>query len=70
MLKRYSIKNYDFYLIILTIALSIVGVLAISSAADESLRNKQILGIVLGIVLMVFISLMDYTQLIRFYWIF
>ena len=60
-------KNYDFLLIILTISLSIIGVLAISSA-DESLRNKQLLGIVLGVVLMVFISLLDYTQLLRFYW--
>ena len=67
MLKRYSFKNYDFLLIILTISLSIIGVLAISSA-DESLRNKQLLGIVLGVVLMVFISLLDYTQLLRFYW--
>ena len=67
MLKRYSLKNYDFLLIILTISLSIIGVLAISSA-DESLRNKQLLGIVLGVVLMVFISLLDYTQLLRFYW--
>lgn len=68
-LKQYKIRNYDFKLVILCILLSIIGVMAIGSA-EESLQSKQILGLILGLVGMVFISLFDYTTLIKFYWIF
>ena len=57
-IKRYKIIDYDFMLVIMVIALTTIGIMAISSA-DPSSRNKQIAGMVGGIIAMVFISLLD-----------
>jgi rod shape determining protein RodA len=68
-LKTYNYRYYNFILIFFVIALSIVGVIAVSSS-DESLRSKQIMGIVLGCIAMIIISLTDYSKLLNFYWIY
>lgn len=67
MLKRYKLRNYDFKLILLVLAISIIGIMAVGSA-KESLQSKQIAGVAMGIVLMIIISLIDYSQLLRLYW--
>ena len=69
MLKRYRLRDYRFRLIIWVIALSVIGILVIGSA-DASLQNKQIAGLVGGLVIMVAVSLIDYVWLLKFYWIF
>ena len=69
MLKKYKLKNYDFKLIIYCALLTIVGILAISSA-DASYTQKQMLGFAFGIVLMVFVSLLDYSVLLKFTWVY
>jgi rod shape determining protein RodA len=66
-LKRYKLRNYDFILVFLVVSLSIVGVVAVSSS-DVSLQNKQITGIVLGCIVMIIVSLLDYSKLLNFYW--
>lgn len=66
-LKRYKLRNYDFILIFLVVSLSIVGVVAVSSS-DVTLQNKQITGIVLGCIVMIVVSLLDYSKLLNFYW--
>lgn len=53
MLKRYKLRNYDFKLILLVLAISIIGIMAVGSA-KESLQSKQIAGVAMGIVLMIF----------------
>ncbi|MDD2971990.1 MAG: FtsW/RodA/SpoVE family cell cycle protein [Lachnospiraceae bacterium] len=68
MLKRYKIKDYDFALVIMLIAISIIGVLAIGSA-KESVQDKQIMGLIMGVFLMIVISLFDYSFFLNFYWI-
>lgn len=68
MFKQYRIRDYDFKLILLTVALSVIGVMAIGSA-KESLQNKQIMGVLLGVFLMVIISFFDYTLLLKLYWL-
>ncbi|OYO89575.1 rod shape-determining protein RodA, partial [Lachnotalea glycerini] len=68
MLKQYQLKNYKIRLCILLIAISSLGILIIGSA-KESVQGKQILGLVLGIIAMIVISLMDYSYVINFYWI-
>ncbi|MDY3919395.1 MAG: FtsW/RodA/SpoVE family cell cycle protein [Candidatus Limivivens sp.] len=68
MLRQYKLKDYKFSLVFLVIALSVIGILIIGSA-QSSVQNKQILGLVLGLVLMVIVSLIDYTWLISFYWL-
>jgi rod shape determining protein RodA len=65
-LKSYHIFDYDFKLVIMLIALSCIGVMAVGSA-DPSYKKKQIVGIVLGVFMMIFISLLDYVFICKFY---
>ena len=68
MLRQYRIRDYDFKLIFLVVALTVIGILAIGSA-KESLQNKQITGFVLSFFLMLVLSLFDYSVILKFYWI-
>ena len=68
MLRHYHIRDYDFKLIVLAVALTWIGILAIGSA-QESVQSRQIGGFVFGIFLMFVISLFDYSIILRFYWI-
>lgn len=68
MLKHYHIRDYDFKLIILVVAITAIGILAIGSA-KESLQSRQIAGAVFGFFLMLVISLFDYSVILKFYWI-
>lgn len=69
MLKQYKLRNYNFRLVFYVITLTIIGILVIGSAR-ESVQDKQILGLVLGLVAMTVISLLDYSFLLRFSWLF
>lgn len=68
MLKRYRIKNYDFGLVFMLIVISVIGVLAVGSA-KESLQDRQLMGLILGVFLMIVISLFDYSFFLNFYWV-
>lgn len=68
MIKHYRIRDYDFKLILLVVALTVIGILAIGSA-KESLQTRQIAGFVFGLFLMIVISLFDYSVILRFYWL-
>lgn len=68
MFKNYRIRDYDFKLILLMLAISIAGIMAIGSA-KPSLQNKQIAGVVMGVFLMIVISFFDYTVLLKLYWL-
>lgn len=67
MLKQYRFKNYNFRLIIYVVALTVLGILVIGSAR-ESVQGKQIIGLVMGLVVMIMISMMDYSHLLKFSW--
>ena len=69
MLKQYKLKDYNFRLIIWIVALSILGIMVIGSA-NSSFQLKQLVGLGLGIAAMVIVSLIDYSWLLNFYWIF
>ena len=66
--KPYRLKEYKFNLVITVLALSILGIMVIGSA-KQSVQNKQIMGLVIGLVAMVIISLIDYVWVLNFYWI-
>ena len=68
MFKSYRIRDFDFKLIFMIIALSVIGCLTIGSA-KESLQNKQIAGVAGGLFIMLVISFFDYTQLLKLYWL-
>ena len=66
--KPYKLKNYRFGLVALVLVLSIIGILVVGSA-NESYQSKQILGVVIGLVVMAIVSLIDYVWITNFYWI-
>ena len=68
MLKQYKLRNYKFILVILVITLNIIGGLLVASARP-SYQNKQVLGMAAGIMLMVFVSLIDYRFILKFSWL-
>lgn len=67
MLKQYRIRNYHFQLIAYIATLTIVGIFVIGSA-QKSVQNKQIAGFVLGMIIMIAISMMDYSFILNFSW--
>ncbi len=66
--KKYHLKDYNFTLIITVILLSIIGILAVGSALPSA-QLKQIIGVVLGLIVMVIISLMDFNWALGFHWV-
>lgn len=67
MLKRYRVRDYDFKLVLMLIAITIIGILAIGSANAEY-QSKQIMGLIVGVFIMVVLSLFDYHIFLKFYW--
>ena len=67
-LLQYDFRKYNIRLVLIVLALSIIGVLTINSAAD-GFASKQLLGIGVGVVLMIFFSLIDYKFIANFQWI-
>ena len=61
MLKRYSIRNYNFRLVIYLVALTILGILVIGSAKEGNNQTRQIMGLLLGLGAMIVVSLIDYS---------
>lgn len=68
MLRQYRIRDYDFKLIVLVVALTVIGIFAIGSA-KESVQSRQLAGFVFGAFLVLVLSLFDYSVILRFYWI-
>lgn len=68
MLKRYRVRDYDFKLIILLVAVTVIGILSIGSAKPDS-QSKQILGFVMGLFIMIVLSFFDYSFFLRFNWV-
>jgi rod shape determining protein RodA len=68
MLRRYRLRDYDFKLILMILALSAIGVLTIGSA-EPSLQNRQLAGVAAGTVIMIAISLVNYNTVLNFHWL-
>ena len=64
MLKRYHIKNYNFKLVAYAVILTVIGIQIIGSANDDY-QSKQTLGLVLGLFVMVAVSLIDYSLVLK-----
>lgn len=69
MLKQYKLRNYHFQLMVSILVLNIIGILIIGSA-KHSVQKMQILGCIIGMVAMVIVSLMDYSFILRFTWLY
>lgn len=68
MFKNYKLRDYDFKLILMVLALAAVGVIAIGSA-EETLQTRQLFGAVAGFILMIVLSFINYNSLLRLYWL-
>lgn len=68
MLKQYRIRNFNFKLMFMVIALAVIGIIAVGSA-EETLQSRQIAGFSIGLFLMLVLSLFDYSVILNFYWI-
>lgn len=69
MFRNYRFKNYNFRLVVFVVALTIYGILIIGSA-NKNYQTKQIIGMILGIIVMVVVSMIDYTALLSLHWAF
>lgn len=67
-LKRYHIRDYKFNIILTVMILTTFGIVLVGSA-EKSLQGKQIAGMVIGLVMMITVSLIDYHFIMRFYWV-
>lgn len=68
MFRNYRVRDYDFKLIIMMIAITVIGILSVGSAREE-LQNRQLLGFIMGLFIMIVISFFDYSLFLRFYWV-
>ncbi len=69
MFRNYKFKNLDIKLILAVIALTIIGIFVIGSA-NESNQQKQIIGMILGVLVMAGMTLVDYDFILHFHWIY
>ena len=66
-LKSYRYRHFHIGLFICVCALTIVGILAIASATDSNVyEKKQVLGFILGMVIAIFATFIDYKFLLKF----
>jgi len=70
-IKSYDYHTLSFPLILYCVALSVIGILAIHSATNGSIQyvTKQIIGLAAGLIAMVFMMLVRYEILTRYYWL-
>ena len=68
MFKQYKLKNYKFILVLLVVCLNTIGVLLVGSASPGD-QKKQIFGMVSGLAIMLVVSLIDYSFILRFSWL-
>ena len=69
--KEYRFRYYNIRLILFALALAVIGVLFVRSATLNTGTDtfyKQIFGIVVGMVCMIFVSLVDYHWVLQLYW--
>lgn len=64
----YRFRYTDFLLLGLVVCLNLIGIAAIGSASPER-QPRQIQGMILGLVLCLFCSMIDYKKVLRWYWL-
>ncbi|MCR4693890.1 MAG: rod shape-determining protein RodA [Pseudobutyrivibrio sp.] len=69
MFHNYKLKNIDIKLIIAVILITIIGIFIIGSASEYN-QKRQILGMILGVIVMIVMAVIDYDFLLHFHWLF
>ena len=68
MIKQYKLRFYNFRLVLFLVAISAIGIILVGSARDD-LRSKQLIGVIMGLLIMTALSLLDYSWISNFEWI-
>lgn len=68
MFKKYQLRSYNFRLVIWVIIATVFGIAVINSA-DSSYTLRQCFGFALSLVVMLFVSFVDYNWIMKFYWL-
>ena len=68
MIKQYKLRFYNFRLLLFLLAISSIGVVLVGTARED-LMLKQLMGVIMGLVIMVILSLIDYSWISNFQWI-
>lgn len=68
MFENYNFKKYDFLLVLLCVGISALGIVFIKSADESYVRHQQE-GLVMGFVLMIIVSFISYSFVLKFYWV-
>ena len=68
MIKQYKLRFYNFRLVLFLVAISAIGIILVGSARDD-LRSKQLIGVIMGLLIMTVLSLLDYSWISNFQWI-
>lgn len=71
-LKTYRLRNYNFRLLLLLLIICGLGIAIVGSAndgEDSSAVMKQAIGMVIGFSGMIVVSLIDYSWILKFYWV-
>ena len=66
--QKYRLKDFSIWLVLSAVSLTTVGILVIGSA-NASYRQKQIIGLILGLLVMGIVSAVDYNFVLKFYWV-
>lgn len=66
MFTKFNLKDYNFRLLALVVIAVITGIIVINSA-DSNFTSRQIIGAVLGLFAMLFISVVNYDFVCKFY---
>ncbi|MCI8854166.1 MAG: FtsW/RodA/SpoVE family cell cycle protein [Lachnospiraceae bacterium] len=68
MFKRYELRNFRFRLLFYVYAITSIGVLLVGSA-EKAYQSRQLMGMILGTAAMLVVALVDYTWVLKFYWL-
>ncbi len=68
MIKQYKLRFYNFRLVIFLLAISGIGIELVGTA-KQYLQTKQLAGVLMGVILMLILSLIDYSWILNFQWI-
>ncbi len=66
MFRNYQLKHFNLILVAAIFAQTIIGILVIGSA-NSDYQNRQIMGMVIGLVAMIIVSVIDYEYILQFY---
>lgn len=67
--RDYRFKYYSIRLVLLIICISVLGIQVIGSAINDGSDKRQMIGFIVGLVIMLFLSVVDYHFVLKFYWL-